>query len=425
MSKRQWTWLTVGALLALTVSVLLAAGDITRGNWGAAVGFAPVKNPAGFAPGETIDAANVAKVEKLLPGSIALLIKKYNMKMVTKNYEPFAPSNNYLAATNKYNGQAKVTEVGNNPRQKGLSGYTAGLPFPGPANGLEVAYNYIYAYLGDDATNEFAVYWISGKRGVERSEEWTWDYIAHAMGRTDVDPRPAFPDSLAEDKQYYSMTVCQKPSDKKGFTAMYWRYTEPKDQDGYIYNPAQRRPIRFSFGTRGDAWNNTDLLYEDVRGYMGYPEWMTWTILAKGTYLAPMNAQIPLGRQSINQVYDFKNPPYWNFTAKYEPRPMYVVEAKPKFRDYPYSKMIFYFDAESYFILYKEAYDKKGQLWKVLINAWNKSPNSQMAPPDIGTSLVIDLQAEHATAFPWFKSKANVGLKPSQFTLSNMQKQAR
>jgi hypothetical protein len=417
------------ALVAVIAAVAVApspraAGTITRANWGASVGFAPNKAPAGFAAGEVISAANVAKVEKLLPPNVALLVKKYGLKIWTKNYQPFAPSNSYIDATNKYQGQTKVFDTGQNARQKGIENYHAGLPFPNPQDGLQVAWNYQYAYFGDDATNDFAVYWISGKSGVERSEEWTWKYIMRAMYRTDIQPMPHDPAAAKENIQYYALTVCSKPSDKAGFAALYWRYTEPKDQDGYIYNPAQRRPIRFSFGTRGDAWNNTDLLYEDVRGYLGYPEWMTWTIAAKGTYLAPMNSGIPLGRNRINEVYDFKTPPYWNFKANWEPRPMYVVEAKPKFRDYPYSKMIVYIDAESYYILFKEAYDKKGSLWKVLINAWNQSPNPATLPPGIGTSLVLDLQAMHATAFPWFSSKANVGLKPAEFTLGALRKEA-
>jgi len=165
MKKRTWALLVAGAAILITASLLLAAGEITRANWGAAVGFATDKNPPGFVAGETISAANVAKVEKLLPSGIALLVKKYNLKLITKNYEPFAPSNTFIAATNKYKGQVKVVDVGNNPRKKGLSNYNAGLPFPAPANGLEVAYNYIYSYIGDDAMNEFGVYWISGKRG--------------------------------------------------------------------------------------------------------------------------------------------------------------------------------------------------------------------------------------------------------------------
>jgi hypothetical protein len=43
-------------------------------------------------------------------------------------------------------------------------------------------------------------------------------------------------------------------------------------------------------------------------------------------------------------------------------------------------------------------------------------------PPAIGTSLMIDLQANHATAFPSYNFKSNIGLDPGKFTLSNLQK---
>lgn len=411
---------TIATTMLLAIPALLQAGEITRANWGASVGFAVEPNPAGFSPGMTVSAANLAQVQNLVPPGIQLLMKKYNLTMQTQAYKPYAPANSYIKATSDNQGKAQVWDVGDKYRELGFKGYVAGLPFPNPQDGLQVAYNYLYAYLGDDATNEFGVYWISAKSGIERSEDWTWDYIARAMYRTDIAPLPHFPDAAAEKKQYFSMTTCQKPADKKGFTALYWRYTEPKDQDGYIYNPAQRRPIRFAFGTRGDAWNNTDLLYEDVRGYMGYAEWMNWKIVKKATLLAPMHSKIQLGRQFVNQTYDFDTPPHWNFKAKYEPRPMYVVEATPKFRQYPYSRMVFYVDAESFYIIYKEAYDKKGQLWKVFINAWNDSKDESRFPPDIGTSLTIDLQAEHASAMPWFSSKVNVGLKPAQFSLAQL-----
>lgn len=407
---------------AIALPALLVANNFSRANWIASVGLAVDPNPAGFSPGVNVDASNVDSLGQLVPGFVKMMVKKYNFSFTTKKYEPVLPSNSFISATNKYYKQVKLVDTGDNARKKGIDNYVSGLPFPKPKNGLEVAWNYTYGYNGDDATNEFAVYWIHAKRGVEKWEEWTWSFLMRAMHRTDIAPLPHIPELAKKGIQYYSMTTCQKPTDKRGFTALYYRVEEPRDQQGWIYIPSQRRATRFSFGTRGDAWNNTDLLYEDVRGYMGYPEWMHWKIIAKGTYLAPMNSEIPVSRQEYKNVYDFDTPPYWNFSSKWEPRPMYVVEATPKFRDYPYSKMICYIDGESFYMIFKEAYDKKNQLWKVLINAWNKSPNPAKAPPAIGTSLVIDLHSEHATAFPWFGSKANVGLTPNDFKLSNLRR---
>ena len=46
-------------------------------------------------------------------------------------------------------------------------------------------------------------------------------------------------------------------------------------------------------------------------------------------------------------------------------------------------------------------------------------------PPGVGTSLTIDIQAEHATAFPSYNFKANVGLKPSKFTKESILKKGK
>jgi len=58
----------------------------------------------------------------------------------------------------------------------------------------------------------------------------------------------------------------------------------------------------------------------------------------------------------------------------------------------------------------------------VLINAYNDAKDMDRYPPGIGTCLIIDLLAEHATAFPSYNFKANSGLKPSRFKVSTLRK---
>ena len=412
----------------LIIVGLLAPGPvsgeekITKDNWTEVCGFKPDLSTPGFKPGMEIDEGNWQNVKTLIPKGLEVLISKYKLKLYTREYERVHPSKGYIAATNKYRGQPQIITTAKTPREIGMKNYTAGLPFPNPKDGLEVAWNYQYSYNGDDGTFHYGVYWISAKSGVERWEEWVWEYIIRTINRTDRKPKPAFKEFLKKGVQYTSMTYAIQPYDKRGFGALYSRYVEPKDQEGWVYVPTMRRVLRNTFGSRGDAWNSTDLLYEDVRGYMGYPEWMNWKLVEKKTILATVHAGIPLGKEARDQVFDFKTWPHWNPKMKWEPRPVYVLEVTPKFSDYPYSKMVMYVDAETYFIVLKEAYDKKGRLWKVLINAYNDSKKMDLYPLGIGTSLIIDLQSEHATAFPSYNFKANVGLKPSKFKVSTLRK---
>lgn len=422
MRKHRFLLVVTIALFFLGSLSTAWGGDLTRGNWTSKVGFRPNLENLPFAVGDEVNAGNVDKAGDMLPPSIKMMIKNKNLKFEVAKYKPVIPSDGYISATNKYLGKSTIINTGAKSRSRGITGYTAGLPVLKPKNGLDVAWNYHYSYNGDDADNHFGVYWISGKKGVEKSEEWTWKYIMRGANRTDIAPMPSFKEWEGEDKQYASLTVTLAPFDKKGFSALYYRFNDPKDQEGWIYLPQQRRTTRFSFGTRGDAWNNTDMLYEDVRGYMGYPEWMHWKIIGKKTMYAPMHSGTKIGKNAFKQTWDFETAPHWNPYLKWEPRAMYVVEVTPKFPDYPYKKMICYIDADSFLMMFKECYDKKGQLWKVIMNFTNDSKNPRTQPLQLAGALAVDLQGDHATTFCWYNCRMNVGLTTKDFSPTTLRK---
>ena len=398
---------------------------LNANNWTEMTGFKPDLTGLDGIAGTNISKSNAAKYKKYYAKGLGILIDKYKLKLKMKDYKPIHPSIGYMKATEKYAGQPKIIKTGNNTRKRGLQNYTAGLPFPQPKNGLEIAWNYNYSYNGDDGDMRYAVQWVSAARGVEHTEEWRWAFIIRTINRTDIDPIPAIQQFVDKRIQYTSMTYALSPYDKKGFGAVYSRSVDPKDQQGHIYVPAMRRVLRNTFGTRGDTWNSTDLLYEDVRGFMGYPEWMNWKLVAKTTKFGPMNAKAKRGKKNAIKTFDNKNWPYWNPTMNWEPRPTYVVEVTAKFKDYPYKKQIMYIDAETYYIFYKEMYDRKGELWKVLIIGNNASIDEDEHPITMGAGLIVDLQSEHATVLPVYSFQTNKGLDPGMFTLSNLRKRGR
>ncbi|MCZ7586109.1 MAG: outer membrane lipoprotein-sorting protein [Deltaproteobacteria bacterium] len=106
-------------------------------------------------------------------------------------------------------------------------------------------------------------------------------------------------------------------------------------------------------------------------------------------------------------------------------RPVYVVELTPKLTKYPYSKQILWIDAESFVAHFKQAYDRKGQLWKLMVNATNDSVDPASKPLTIATAFLVDLQEEHATVFPWHSNEANVGVDPDIFSLATLRKKAK
>jgi hypothetical protein len=148
---------------------------------------------------------------------------------------------------------------------------------------------------------------------------------------------------------------------------------------------------------------------------------MNWKLNGQKTMLMPMHPGVKAGKEN-KANFDFEAWPHWNPKLKWEPRPVYVLEVTPKFTDYPYSKMLIVVDAETYSIPYKEAYDKKGELWKIILNAPKESPDMNSQPGNMGVSLAIDLQAEHATAVAARSTKANANVEPTLFTVGELRK---
>jgi hypothetical protein len=416
----------VAAFSVITVAQTAHAGGdvITADNWTEKAGFAPDLTTTPIKPGQVIWKGNYKKFAKMLPLGLQKWVKKYELKMTLRNYERFHPSLGYIKATNQNRGKAKIIDTGNSVRKRGFKGYVAGLPFPNPKTGLEVAWNFIYNYSGDDADLYYDVMWVSAGSGIEHSETWRFAYLMRTMHRTDIEPIPAIEHFAKKGQQYASITYALAPYDKKGFGAVYTRSLEPLDMQGHVYVPAMRRVIRNAFGTRGDTWNATDLLYEDVRGYMGYPEWMHWKLVGKKTILMAMHSGT-VRTKDYKKNFETEKWPHWNPKIKWEPRPMYVVEIKPKLSDYPYSKMYGYIDAETFQMPYKEAYDKKGELWKVVLTSLEASKDMNSKPAEVGVVVVIDFQSEHATIMNYFKVKINSGLNPKMFTLASLRKRGR
>jgi hypothetical protein len=81
---------------------------------------------------------------------------------------------------------------------------------------------------------------------------------------------------------------------------------------------------------------------------------------------------------------------------------MYVLEAIHKNPNYVYSKQIYYIDPETWWILYADKYDRKGNLWKIF-NLPQYILTSVYNGAEIGIPAVmevIDVQRIHGTSGP-------------------------
>jgi len=422
--KRTMTVMALAAMLLATgpAGAKVRDGEVlAKGTWGAQVGFAPEAAPEGFVPGTVLDKGNCASVGAWIPEGLKTLVQTWGLAIRTAPYRPIHPSAGYIEATNRHaGGVKKVDPAPTHYRDKAVTGYVAGLPFPDPQDGLEVAYNQAYAYTGDDGRLWFQAMWISPKCGVWKTEEWVWNSMNRAMHRTDLAPLPAFPAFAKDGIQYASIAVARTPADKRGTGALYYRFEQPVDQQGWAWVPSMRRDLKMLFGVPGVSWNNSDMLWEDIRGYSGHPEWYSWTLKGKATILAPMHAGVTFGKKAATTTFDTATAPHWNPRVAWEPRPVYVLEGTPRMdtglSPHPYGRVVMYVDAETFLVPLKVTYDRKGNLFRVILHAWNPSPDPDRLPPPLALALSVDVKNGSATAFAPFESSSNLGLDAADFT---------
>ncbi len=383
--------------------------------WTRAVGFEPDLQGAPE-PGVVVGAANVEEYRAFVPDSLATLVRDLGLTLDVAAYRPIHPSRGYLEATRAAWGRARAVETPGSIRTRGIEGYAGGLPFPRPKTGLEVVWNQFFAYQGDDGWVRFRAYWVSASRGVERTEDWSWSYLVRGMDRTDLDPRPDLPEFKARGIRYASLAACEAPDDKAGTLALMVRHDDPVDQRGFLWVPALRRALKMVFGAPGVPWNGSDMLFEDIRGLSGHPEWWDWTLLQTRTVLAPMHAGVRIGPGETEKSVDFDAPPHFNPRVQWEPRPVHVVEGRPKFWTSRYGRVVLYVDAETFLVPWKEGYDRDGSLRAVVLHAFNASPDEDSEPPPLALALAVDLRRGHATLFATLETRANVGLCAADFS---------
>lgn len=409
----------IAVAIILFSSGVFAELDVAGENWGKWVEFVGFEPDIAAAPqpGALIDATNVDDFLAVVPGeSLGRLIREYGLVLEVAEYRPIEPSRGYWEATRAAASSARAIETPGSIRKKGIDGYRGGLPFPQPKTGLEVVFNHYFAYQGDDGWTRFRVYWVDAEKGVERSEDWHWSYILRAMDRTDVEPMPAIVEFEAKSIRYASIVRCLGPNDKAGTAALVFRFDEPLDQRGYLWVRSLRRAIAMVFGAPGVPWNQSDMLFEDIRGLSGYPEWWDWVLVGKATILAPMHGGVRIGPGVTEKWVDFAGFPHWNPRVQWEPRPVYVVEGRPKFWTSLYGRVVMYVDAESFLVPLKEGWGKDGALRKVVVNVYNEA--GEDGPQPLALAVAVDLKRRHATVFVTWETRANVGLKAQDFTVA-------
>jgi len=354
-------------------------------------------------PGEVITAANAERIaDQVSPGVMWCI--QHGMNLTVAPYKKIELPKAYVTATEQYSGQVHLSKDGTN-----LEGYVAGEPFPtidpsDPAAAIKIMWNYYYRpYYSDDYLwrNFLADTGPLAETGLTIERRYLIQQNARLFfnGRLYVDPKPELPNP--QKLRFKELTgPVLEPLDLKGVGQLGYRYLDPGEADDtWLYLPTLRRVRRVSSAQRSDSVFGQDIDADSYAGYSGSIAWGTWRFLGEKTMLGVFHARhSPV--QWCPGAGDFA------FCDDWEPRKVYVVEGASSLPQYAYSKRVLYIDQETMWVLYMDAYDRAGNLWKTLINQWrsvdrpssNPSvtvyPDEQLFNPSF---IMVDIQLQHAT----------------------------
>jgi hypothetical protein len=356
--------------MTLVVSLVLPIRSAAEADVDASV-------PAGLQEGDRISFEQVGRLRPYLPAELwphrEFIFYEGMALDIGPPFRDYSPPAVYRDATERNRGKARIGPDGS------LEGYESGQPFPvdeidckeDPQAGIKIAWNFDYRWQGAGAVaHGYYSYWDRGEElplYYEGTARNIW--LAHR-------PEPEF-ESKGGDlfrgenrKLAYGVEVLA-PFDAKGITLLNYRYkssdgplAEARNDDTWVYIPTLRRVRRISTAQRTDAVSGTDFTFDDFGSFFGIPPQYQWECLAEVKILAPVNSRV----KAYPYTRDHNFGPYGLSFAddRWELRPALKVRFVPRNADHPYSEKVLYIDRQTFEPLYSFAYDRKGELWKII-----------------------------------------------------------
>ncbi|ABC28895.1 protein of unknown function (DUF1329) [Hahella chejuensis KCTC 2396] len=296
--------------------------------------------------------------DKLTEGHKALL-QKYPSDYILKVY-PSRRSASYpdhvYAALKQNAAKAELM-----PRGTGVKGSLITSPFPIPNQGVEIIWNHILRYRGEEAAfrSSFAATLPDGSyTPVTTDYEYFFVYAQQHNRPEDID-----------NKIFYLKTEVVAPAKLAGTMNLVHETLDQirSPRQSWGYQAGERRVRRSpNLAYDGEAPNSEGVRTTDqIDMYNGAPDQYEWTLIAKKIIYVPYNAY-PLHSSNL-RMNDIVRPGHINQEhARYEAHRVWVVEGVLREGlGHIYHKRRMYFDEDSWQLLVAEDYDDKGELWRV------------------------------------------------------------
>jgi hypothetical protein len=163
----------------------------------------------------------------------------------------------------------------------------------------------------------------------------------------------------SDDLDYKDMITLTAPQNVKGLSVLTWSYLNPKkDQDIWLWLPSLRKVRRISQSEADDAAFGSDFTQEEMSSRRWDDETYTY-----------------VGEKKFE---GFKSP--YNGKTYYAGQDCYVVEAKPKRKNWYYSKRIVWLHKDFGGKIFDEVFDPNGKKYKVILMVYDYNPDTKCIP---------------------------------------------
>ena len=306
----------------------------------------------------TIDNQNVEQYkDKLTTGQLALLAQypdSFNMPVYPTHRTAMAPDWVYK---NTFDNALNTTL---NEEQTGFINAKAGIPFPIPQSALEVYYNHVSRWRGQQIVNQAS------------------DAVVYKKGDFTLFTRKSivrFDGYLEENTSKYFVSLVSKtlaPATKSGSGVL---VLEPLDQlnekrAAWLWDKGRRRVVRAPNVAYDNPVTSASSLrtVDDTDLISGSPDKFNWELKEKREIYIPYNNE-KLANKDL-RYKDILHKGHLNpENTRYELHRVWVIEAtlKEKWR-HVYSKRTFYIDEDTWQVVAADQYDKRGELWRVSLS---------------------------------------------------------
>jgi hypothetical protein len=348
---------------------------------GNADGTIPAWSGGGVPPGLatetplfTIDATHAAQYGAVLPEAALALFHAfpdYRMRVFPSHRSAAAPASVYAAIrANAVHAHAAPEGIA-----YGVADAAGGVPFPIPAVGAEIVWNHLLAFWGTAREAHVGTYIASGDGTVQQT-----------AGYREVTDFPYYRAPLPREVGSYYFTtrrVQDAPPSRVGEAYIAWQPLNVA-RDPYVawrYLPGEHR-VRKAPSLSYDTPDPNASGYEELDDYylfFGGPDRYDFRILGKREMLVPYNNDA-LNHAPPSRVMGphHANPDL----LRYERHRVWIVEgrlAPGKHHVAPRRRL--YVDEDTWMVVYSEAWDEDGRLWKF-------GHATMMTLPDVPTTII-------------------------------------